>query len=208
VSVSPDSSRHCQARPVGVIACVRLLRLTVRPLSSVLRACVRPSGSFESGTGLRRSTPGSCPALLRPLLTSPSGRRRCHRRFLTVTRKDRTEISPSKGVNLRCTTPCFTCGGESRTSLCCASSSPPSASLHVSVRGLAVLTTASFPRYLAAPQLPSSNACILNSRIEDFHLLVHSHVGHTQATRGNGGEVPAFQAQSAALRPSPLNRSA
>ena len=183
MSVSPDGNRHCQARPVGVIACVRRPRLTVRPSSSVLRACVRPSGPFGAGTGLRLPTPGSYPALLRPLLTPRQGRRRCHRQSRPVARPAPAEVSPSKCVNLPGTTPCFTDDSESRTSLCCANSSVSPASEHVPVRGLAALTTASFPRRLATPQLPSPIALILDSCVEDAHPVVPSHVGHTPAAR-------------------------
>jgi hypothetical protein len=83
------------------------------------------------------------------------------------------------------TAPCFTCGSDSRTSLCGANSSPPPASKHIFVRGLAVLTPASFPPGLAAAQLPSSDALVLDSCIEHFQLLGHPHVGHTQAATAN-----------------------
>jgi hypothetical protein len=168
VSVSPDANRHCPARPYGVIAGVRLTRLTVRPLSLVLRACVRPSGPFGSGSGLRLPTPGSLPALLRPRLTPRHGRRRCRRRFRPAARSARDEVSPSKRVSFPGTTPCFTCGSESGTSLCGANSSVPPASEHISVRGLAVLTPASSRPGLATAPLPSSNAWILDSCIEDL----------------------------------------
>src|SRR5664280_983812 len=95
------------------------------------------------------------------------------------------QVSPSKRVNFSGTTPCFTCGSESGTSLCCANSSPPPASEHVPVRELAVLTPASFPPGLATAQLLSSNAWVLDSRIEDFYFVGHSLVGHTLVARAN-----------------------
>src|SRR5664280_2332817 len=56
---------------------------------------------------------------------------------------------------------------------------------------------------LAAARLLLSNALILDSCIEDSHLVGHSHVGHTPATRGNSGKTSAFQSIFGPRRASP-----
>ncbi|MBK8478131.1 MAG: hypothetical protein IPL39_18040 [Opitutaceae bacterium] len=43
----------------------------------------------------------------------------------------------------------------------------------------------------------------MDSHIEDFHFLVHGHVGRTPATSANAGSVPAFQSPPAARHGTP-----
>jgi hypothetical protein len=53
------------------------------------------------------------------------------------------------------------------------------------------------PSGLAAARLPSSNALILDSCIEDSHLVGHSHVGHTP---GAAVDDPVCHASCGLLR--------
>ena len=167
----------------------------IGPTSLVLRACVRPSGPFSAPLRRWTPTPGSFPALLRPLLTPRHGRQRCRRQSRPVARSAHAEVSPGKGCDFRDTTPGFTCDADTRTSLCGASSSASPASQPVSVRGLVVLTPASFPPGLAAAQLPLSSAFvrigILHRGLGSSHFVrytpsVHSRAGHTQAHAPDG----------------------
>ena len=75
------------------------------------------------------------------------------------------QISPDKSMNCRSTTASFTVSTEPRASLSCANLPADSAFYDVSVRRLTALLRASFPRCLAAPQLPfASNCCTLTYR--------------------------------------------
>ena len=156
------------------------------PTSLVLRACVRPSGPFSAPLGRWTPTPGSFPALLRPLLTPRHGRQRCRRQFRPVARSAHAEVSPGKGGDFRDTTPGFTCDADTRTSLCGASSSASPASQPVSVHGLVVLTPASFPPGLAAAQLPSSDAFVLIG-------ILHRGLSPRQFTPMPGTHQPPLQ---------------
>ena len=72
------------------------------------------------------------------------------------------QISPDKGMNFHSTTASFTASTEPGASLSCANLPVDSAFYDVSVRRLTALLRASFPRCLAAPQLPfASNCCTL-----------------------------------------------
>ncbi len=72
------------------------------------------------------------------------------------------QISPDKSMNCNSTTASFTVSAEPWALLSCASLPADSAFYDVSVRRLTALLQASFPRYLAASQLPfASNYCTL-----------------------------------------------
>ena len=148
---------------------------------------VRPSGVFVSG---------SWPSVLRPLLTSAPSQRPLLAAAPAVAGEPREQISLSKNVNDPGTTAPFTSGTEHRTSLCLASSSAPSALYGISVRRLTGLTSASFPRDLAIPQLPWSSAWAIlpsmNGRPNDrvpapgtCTPFVHAHVRRTKALEHN-----------------------
>ena len=89
--------------------------------------------------------------------------------------KPREQISLSKDVNGPGTTAPFTSGAEHRTSLCLASLSAPSALYGISVRRLTGLTSASFPRDLAIPQLLLSSACakLLTMKANGLTVFLH-----------------------------------
>ena len=171
-------------------------------ISSVLRACVRPSGSFGAPHWRWPLTPGSYPALLRPRLTPvclppvlPRMVSVPHLRARPLTR----QASPGNDVNFPNTTSGFTCDADTRTSLCRASSSAPPASSPVSVRRLVGLTPASFPRSLATPQLPLSNALVFTWYLASrtFTPSVHAPAGHTPCAAAN----PALALWLQSVRP-------
>src|SRR5690625_1066369 len=115
--------------------------------TSSVRSFTAPeaSGPFAGRVTRRQLLPARSMRLLRPLLTPRRttrpllDRRQCLGGRLKPALHP-IEASPGKSALFRCTTPRFTSGSEIGTSLCCASSSVPSALYRISVRGLTSLT--------------------------------------------------------------------
>ena len=89
------------------------------------------------------------------------------RNFVSIFLGQYQGLAPAKAgdMNFNSTTASFTVSAEPWASLSCANLPADSAFYDVSVRRLTALLQASFPRYLAAPQLPfASNYCMILPR--------------------------------------------